>query len=224
MKRAAKAKSNTLKAQETLREMILSGDLLPGSTYLESELATLLRMSRTPVREAALRLEANGLLEVQPRRGVRISPISPEDMEEIYEIPTELEGLCAEKAANSDCSDAELAKLQGAIRSMDEALAAEDRDGWAAANELLHSTLIRLGKNERVEAICAMYNDQVRRARAVTLWLRPLPTESNDAHRQVCEAIRGGDAAAAGQLHRAHRRQARKLLTELLTRHGLRSV
>ena len=56
-------------------------------------------MSRTPVREATLMLEAQGLLEVRPRKGVRIPPISPEDMAEIYEVITELESLAAEKAA-----------------------------------------------------------------------------------------------------------------------------
>ncbi|NDR57229.1 GntR family transcriptional regulator [Aliiruegeria sabulilitoris] len=224
MTQAVKPKSNTLKAQDTLREMIFAGDLMPGSTYLEAELAELLGMSRTPVREAALRLEAYGLLEVRPRHGVRITPVSPKDMEEIYEILTELEGLCAEKAADASHSDEEVAALEDAIRHMDEALAAEDRVAWAAADEEFHSALIRLGHNKRIQSICAMYNDQVRRARAVTLWLRPLPTESNKAHREVCEAIRNCDAEAAGRLHRAHRRAARKLLTELLTRHGLRNV
>lgn len=224
MSDAPRPKSNTVKAQETLREMIFAGDLMPGSTYLEAELAQLLGMSRTPVREAALRLESQGLLEVRPRHGVRITPVAPADMEEIYEILTELEGLCAEKAADAGHPEEEVAALEEAIQHMDDALAATDREAWAAADEEFHARLIRLGHNKRVEAICAMYNDQVRRARAVTLWLRPLPTESNEAHRAVCDAIRRCDAEAAGRLHREHRRQARKLLTELLTRHGLRHV
>lgn len=224
MSEAPKPKSNTLRAQDRMREMIFSGELLPGSTYLEAEMAELLGMSRTPVREAALRLEAQGLLEVRPRHGVRITPIAPKDMDEIYEILTELEGLCAEKAADAGHSDEEVAALEESILHMDAALEAEDREAWAAADEEFHSSLIRLGHNKRVEAICAMYNDQVRRARAVTLWLRPLPTDSNKAHRAVCEAIRNCDAETAGRLHREHRREARRLLTELLTRHGLRSV
>lgn len=224
MNNVERPKSNTQKAQDTLREMIFKGDLLPGSTYLEAELADLLGMSRTPVREAALRLEGQGLLEVRPRHGVRITPVSPADMEEIYEILTELEGLCAEKAADANHPEEEVAALEEAIAQMDAALEAQDREAWAAADEAYHSALIRLGHNARVEAICAMFNDQVRRARAVTLWLRPLPTESNRAHRAVCEAIRNCDAETAGRLHREHRRQARKLLTGLLTRHGLRNV
>jgi DNA-binding GntR family transcriptional regulator len=218
------AKGQSQRALAALREMIATNRLPPGSTHLEAELADMLGMSRTPVREAALRLEAQGLLEVRPRHGVRITPISPDDMNEIYEILTELEGLCAEKAADSNHSEAEVAALEASIEHMEEALAAEDRTAWAAADESFHASLIRLGHNKRVEAICAMYNDQVRRARAVTLWLRPMPTDSNAAHRAVCDAIRRCDGEAAGRLHRAHRRQARELLTELLQRHGIRQV
>lgn len=219
-----RTKSNTAKAQETLREMIFAGDLMPGSTYLEAELAQLLGMSRTPVREAALRLESQGLLEVRPRHGVRITPISPEDMEEIYEILTELEGLCAEKAADANHPPEEVEALEVAMRQMDDALAAEDRLAWAAADEAFHRALIRLGHNQRAEMIFDMFNDQVRRARAVTLWLRPLPVKSNEAHRAVCDAILRCDPDAAGRLHREHRRQARELLTDLLRRHGLRHI
>ncbi len=224
MSDAPRPKSNTAKAQDTLRDMIFAGDLMPGSTYLEAELAALLGMSRTPVREAALRLEAQGLLEVRPRHGVRINAIAPEDMDEIYEILTELEGLCAEKAADGNHSPVEVEALETAMLHMDQALKDEDREAWAAADEEFHSALIRLGHNKRAEMICAMYNDQVRRARAVTLWLRPLPTESNAAHRAVCDAILRCDPEAAGRLHREHRREARRLLTDLLRHHGLRHV
>lgn len=219
-----KPKSNTAKAQDTLREMIFAGDLMPGSTYLEAELAELLHMSRTPVREAALRLEAQGLLEVRPRHGVRITPMSPEDMEEIYEILTELEGMCAEKAADAGHSEEEVQALEVAMRHMDEALEREDRAAWAAADEEFHRALIKLGHNRRAEMIFDLFNDQVRRARAVTLWLRPLPVKSNEAHRAVCDAILKCDSEAAGRLHREHRRQARHLLIELLRRHGLRHI
>lgn len=224
MSDTAKPKSNTAKAQDTLREMIFAGDLLPGSTYLEAELAELLGMSRTPVREAALRLESQGLLEVRPRHGVRITPISPEDMEEIYEILTEIEGMCAEKAADAGHSQEEVQALEEAMQHMDAALAEENREAWAAADEEFHRALIRLGHNKRAEAIFDLFSDQVRRARAVTLWLRPLPTKSNEAHRAVCDAILRCDAETAGRLHREHRRQARTLLTELLKRHGLRHI
>ena len=70
-------------------------------------------MSRTPVREATLILESQGLLEVRPRKGVRISALSADDMREIYEVLTELESLAASLAAEAHYSEEQLAKLEG---------------------------------------------------------------------------------------------------------------
>ncbi|MEP2716846.1 GntR family transcriptional regulator, partial [Pseudophaeobacter sp.] len=65
-----KPPSNSQRAFRALRDMIFSGELAPGSDHLESEMAERLGVSRTPVREAALMLESQGLLELRPRKGV----------------------------------------------------------------------------------------------------------------------------------------------------------
>ncbi|WP_245824514.1 GntR family transcriptional regulator [Pseudoruegeria aquimaris] len=219
-----KPPSNTQRALQELRRMIFTGELSGGSDHLESELAERLGMSRTPVREAALTLESQGLLEMRPRKGVRILPVSPEDMHEIYEVLTELESLAAERAARSRPGADDLAQLEAAISDMDAALAAEDREAWAAADDRFHSELVRLGGNRRAAAIVAMMGDQVRRAKASTLYIRPLPTQSNSDHREVLDAIRRGDAEAARRLHRAHRERAREMIVNLLERHRLSSL
>jgi DNA-binding GntR family transcriptional regulator len=213
--------SNTQRAIDELRDLIFSGELGAGSDHLESELADRLGMSRTPIREAALTLESQGLLELRPRKGVRILPLSPEDMREIYDVLTELESLAAERAARQKYSKAELRALAAAIADMDTALKAEDREAWAEADQRFHTELVRLGGNTRIMAITTMMSDQVRRARAVTLFMRPLPTKSNDDHRGVYMAIANGDPAAARKLHRAHREQAGTMIVDLLERHRL---
>ncbi|MBS0123287.1 GntR family transcriptional regulator [Aestuariicoccus sp. KMU-90] len=204
--------------------MIFSGELPAGSDHLESELAERLGMSRTPVHEAALMLQGQGLLEVRPRKGVRILPVSAEDMREIYDVLTELESLAAERAAEAGHSARDLAALDAAIRDMDLALKHDDREAWARADDRFHAELVRLGGNMRVVAIVGMIADQVRRARAVTLFMRPLPVQSNEDHRAVHDAILAGDAEAARRIHRAHCQQARDMLTGLLERHRLRSL
>jgi DNA-binding GntR family transcriptional regulator len=201
--------------------MIFAGDLMPGSMHLEADLAEQLGMSRTPVREAALTLQAQGLLQVRPRKGVVIASISPRDMNEIYEILTELEGLSAFRAAEAG---ADTAGLNAAITAMDTALDANDREAWAKADEAFHAELVRLGDNARITTIVQTYTDQVRHARLVTLHLRPLPTRSNDDHRAVVAAIGRSDGDAARELHRAHRLTARRLLVELLDQYGLKHV
>lgn len=209
------------RALAALREMIFSGTLAPGSDHLESELAAQLGMSRTPVREAALVLQTQGLVQVRPRRGIRILPVSAQDMREIYDILTELECLAATRAAEAGYSTADLATLAGTIDKMQTALAAADLRAWADADDAFHLELVRLGQNTRLSSIVAMMHDQVRRARTLTLFMRPLPTASNDDHRAVYQAIARGDAEAARAIHHAHRRAACKMLVTLLERHQL---
>lgn len=222
--RTDKSLSNSQRAAHALRRLIFSGQLAPGSDHLETELATRLDMSRTPVREAVLVLESQGLLEVRPRKGVRIMPISPDDMSEIYEVLTELESMAAENAARATYAAGDLKELSSAIEAMDAALADEDRTAWAEADERFHRELVRLGKNRRVMEIFDRLSDQVRRAKAVTLHVRPLPVKSNSDHRAVYDAIRSGDPEAARDTHRRHRQQAREVIVTLLKTLGLRHL
>lgn len=119
---AQKKKPNTFHAVDTLKDMILSNKLQAGSNHLEAELASLLGMSRTPVREATLILEAQGLVSVVPRHGVKILAISPKDMTEIYQVLTELECLSAELAATKNHADEEFHDAEKAIQNMETAL------------------------------------------------------------------------------------------------------
>ncbi|QHQ36311.1 GntR family transcriptional regulator [Algicella marina] len=217
-----KTLSSSQRAITELRKKVFSGELAAGSDHLESELADLLEMSRTPVREAVLTLESQGLLELRPRKGVRILPLSPEDMAEIYDVLTELESHAAERAARSGYSDTELKELAKAIDDMDRALAAPDLDAWAEADDRFHKELVRLGGNSRIISIVNMMSDQVRRARTTTLFMRPLPVKSNEDHRAVYLAIRDGDVDAARKTHRQHRQDAKEILVDLLGKHRLR--
>ena len=221
MLEAPKPKTITTRAMEQIRQLIFDGELAAGSDHLESELADRLGMSRTPVREATLMLAQQGLLEVRPRKGVRIATLSLKDMEEIYAILTELESLAAEEAAEKGYSEEDLATLQQAIEAMEGALAREDREAWAVGDNAFHEELVRLGGNSRVETIVSMMANQERRARAMTLYIRPLPVKSNEDHRAVYDAIRQGDASTARERHRSHRRHAREVLIELLKKHKL---
>lgn len=221
MLEAPKQKTITTQAMEQIRQLIFDGELAAGSDHLESELADRLGMSRTPVREATLMLAQQGLLEVRPRKGVRIATLSLKDMEEIYAILTELESLAAEEAAEKGYSETDLADLKQAIEAMEDALEREDREAWAIADDAFHTELVRLGGNSRVQSIVSMMSNQVRRARAMTLYIRPLPVKSNEDHRAVFDAIRKGDAQAARKRHHLHRQDAREVLIELLKKHKL---
>lgn len=217
-----KPKSNSLKAVDELRSLIFSGELAAGSDHLETELAERLGMSRTPVRDATLILASQGLLEVRPRKGVRISSLSAKDMHEIYEVLTELESLSAARAASHNHSAEELKTLAKSVSEMEAALLQENRQAWAVADEAFHTELVRLGGNSRIAAIVEKFNDQVRRARTMTLQIRPMPHQSSKDHRALLDAIAKGDAEAAQKIHWAHRNSARTTMTDLLAQLGLK--
>jgi len=219
-----KSVSRSYLAMCALRELILSGELPAGTDHLESELAARLGVSRTPIREAALMLEAQALLEVRPRKGVRILTVSVDDMHEIYEVLTELESTAARRAAEAQHDPATLAELVSWIVEMERALEQNDREAWAVADDAFHAELVRLGGNRRIIAIIANFNDQVGRVRAMTLRLRPMPHQSNEDHRALVDAIFRGDGGEAHRLHWNHRAATRQLLTGLLESHGVKHV
>ena len=118
--------SQTLRAYREIRRRILVNEMPADTQYLEQELADALGMSRTPVREALIRLSDERLVEVRPRHGARVLPVSVHDMREIYEVMTELEAVAARKVAERGLSEADIGRLQQSVDDMDAALARDD--------------------------------------------------------------------------------------------------
>ncbi|QCB47159.1 GntR family transcriptional regulator [Hydrogenophaga sp. PAMC20947] len=199
-------------AYDLIRRRILDNVWPPGHRALEQEVALALGMSRTPVREALVRLENDGLVEVVPRHGMRVLPVSPTDMREIYEILTALECMAAEIVARRKPSDAELQPLIQATADMDQALAEDDLNAWAAADERFHAALIELSGNRQLAATVWNYWDRAHRARMFSLRLRPKPVNSTQEHTALVDRLRDGDAAGAAQVNREHRERASREL------------
>lgn len=216
--------SQRSRAYTEIRRRILANELPPGVQMLETEVADLLGMSRTPVREALIKLAEEGLVEVRPRHGMRVKPVSPEDMREIYDVLTSLEATAAALAARRALSGEELAGLEAAVAEMDEALDRGDLKRWAEADQRFHDLLVLGSGNRRLQDIVATLRDQAHRVRMTTLGLRPKPVDSNDDHRAVVEAIRRGDAEAAWRAHHDHRSRSGRMLVDLLTRLGVGGI
>ena len=208
-------------AYQQIRLRILENLWPPGHRALEQEVALALGMSRTPIREALMRLQNEGLVEVIPRHGMRVLPVSPNDMNEIYQILTALECMAAELLAQRKPTAKELEPLVTATQAMDKALKADDLDAWAAADERFHAHLLDLAGNRQLQATVLNYWDRAHRARMFTLRLRPKPVNSTKEHRQMVERLRAGDAAGAAAVTRAHRERASSELVAIFERFKL---
>ena len=173
-------------------------------------------MSRTPVREALLRLESEGLVKLIPRRGARVLPVSPDDMREIYEILTALEPEVAARLAQANLGKGALGELEQATLDMEKALEEDDLDAWARADNRFHRKLLALHGNKRLMSFVRTICDWAHRARMMTLRLRQKPTRSTSEHRQIITHILQGEAEKAREAFRQHREKTATELLEIL--------
>ena len=208
-------------AYRRLKEGVLSNTYPPGFTATEAEIAAQLAMSRTPLREALLRLQAEGLIEVTPRHGLRVLPLYAADLREMYELLGCLEATAAEMLAKRrlPADSIEFRDLEDINERMRLALEQGDRRMWAAMDERFHRRLVEHCGNERIRRVVFNVWDQSHRARMLAAPLRRAPTESYKEHRAVLEAAKRGDDRVAYELHRAHRHRGMVEILGLLEQH-----
>nr|WP_306268747.1 GntR family transcriptional regulator [Pararhizobium sp. IMCC3301] len=225
---AARKDGRTLheNAYDTLKEMILSAELPPGFLAIEQEISDKLKMSRTPVREALIRLESEGMITIFPRRGFRVSSVSVEDAREIFHVLGALEVAAVEQMTSQEESARHAAciLLEGAVKSMGSALDAGDLDAWADADREFHRLLLECCGNGRLMAFADTMWNQAHRVRLITLRLRPLPTGSTKDHGDLVNLIYKGDVDAACELHRTHRKKYMQMLMKLMDDYRLNHV
>lgn len=213
-------------AYAAMRGAIRDASFAPGYQASEQEIALRLGMSRTPVHEAAIRLQEDGLVRVLPRKGILILALAPDDMREIYDVVIAMEGRAAELVAALPADD-RLAAAQALDTHTDAMAAAHargDLPGWGVADAAFHAALIAQARNGRMSRIVQAINDQSHRARMLTLNLRRTLDASIAEHRRLAEAIRAGTVDAALDAARQHRIRARDELLPLLERCGLKHL
>lgn len=179
---------------------LLHGDPAPGSGINEAELAARLGVSRTPLREALLDLEREGLIAVAPGRGFSVQPLTTRDAEEIYPILASLEVLALGQIAKVTPTrlkelDALNARLEAARRDADQALAL-DRE-W-------HATLLADCSNRRLLSLLESLKNQAYRYEFAFMRYSGKVVNSVGQHRDIVRALRRGDHVGAGDLLNAN--------------------
>jgi DNA-binding GntR family transcriptional regulator len=213
-------------AYRKLKDAIRENDFSPGYQGSEQEIASRLGMSRTPVHEAVIRLQEEGLVRVLPRRGVVVCAISAVDMREIYGVIIALEAAAAELLAERPSQErlSTARELEAANKAMENALKKDDLITWAKADESFHKLLIEHSGNQRLLRMYHTIMDQSHRARMITLRIRPKPEGSVREHRAIVDAIKKGSPSEARELAKQHRVRARNQLVPLLEQVGLRHL
>jgi DNA-binding GntR family transcriptional regulator len=213
-------------AYAALKNAIRDNVFPPGHRATEADVARQLGMSRTPVHEAIIRLQAEGLVQVLSRRGILICSISADDINEIYEVLIAVEGMAAALLAKLP----ETARIN-AVKVLDEETSNMEKSlkqgnllDWATADERFHTLLTELCGNQRLARISATVRDQSNRARLYTLHLRQTPTDSAAEHHRITNAILKGETDKAENFARGHRLKARDSLVPLIRQFGMKNL
>lgn len=202
-------------AYEHIRNQIMNLGFKPGEYITDTQIANDLSISRTPVREAFHRLEKEGLLINDPRRGWKIYTLTLKDINEIFDLKGVIEGMIARKAAL--CQDEQLRDaLRNVMQQMDDADKGTDANEWLKADIDLHKILFRMAGNDRAQEITENLNVQWHRIRIGFVALQGRTRRSSSEHRAFIESILAGNGEEAELLMRTHLDQVRDELVHLL--------
>ena len=184
---------------ERLRDEVLAGELERGSLHSIYELADRFEVSRTPVREAAVRLADTGLVTIERNRGIRIKGLSAEEIQQVFAIRLLLEVPGAAQAA-SVADAGEIAALEARLAQMHEAVVADDAVAFWHGDYGLHARVLSSFGNPRLSEYMRSLRDFTRDMGAMTLGHTRSLRDAGLEHEPIVAAIRVGDrtAAAAG--------------------------
>jgi DNA-binding GntR family transcriptional regulator len=199
---------------DLLRQRIYDRVLEPGARLEEAALARDLEVSRTPVREALRLLAAQGLVEMEPRRGCTVAALTVKDQREIFPIMARLEGWVAHQVATT-ASNEDMARVEVLHAELERHAAAGDTDRYWEANYVFHVALQELAGNRWLQSILEELRRKLNLARHRSLKLPGRLDGSLAEHRALLKALRRRDGDRAEALMRAHLMSQLEALLEL---------
>jgi len=194
----------SLTIYRTLRERILSNELISGTRLVLRQLANQFDTSDIPVREALRMLERDGLVEMIPYRGARVTTLTAREIEETYFIRGHLESIATGLAAER-ITEAEVAVLDGLMVRMRAAVEAQDGPGFSELNQEFHRTIIAACGNEMLRDLTM---DIWQRHSGFQRVFRMVPgrlAASQAEHEGIMAALRYRDAERAAKLALWHK-------------------
>lgn len=189
--------------EDQLEHLILEGELRPGERLHEIQLSTRFGISRGPLREATRSLQAKGLVEVIPNRGVFVRSVSSDEALEVYDVRAAIFGL-AGRLLTDLVNDEMLAKMYAFLEQMDAAAASGDFDEYYRYNLAFHDFLIRGTGNATLTEEYNTLVNKLHLCRARSLVKAGGLSVSNHEHREMVDAVASGDRERANSAFFRH--------------------
>jgi DNA-binding GntR family transcriptional regulator len=186
-----------------VKQVLLSSKYSPGGRVAIDELCQSLDVSRTPVFDALNRLEAEGLVEIVPRKGVYLVTFSEEKALELYAVREVLEGMATRLAAKN-LTDKQLDQLRKTLEKQLFCLNSGDTEGYAGATIKFHNTILEAAGNKILERSLGAIYSQMEALRLRTLYLPTRLRQSFAEHQRIFRALLKRDAELCEREARSH--------------------
>lgn len=211
MERIGRTRSLHDRLLDELRSAIVSGELAPGSLHSVKDLSEALGVSRTPVREALLALEAQSMVRFERNVGVRIQETTLHDLGEVFQLRLLLE-VPATRHATSRMTSKQLAEVRAALDGMHDAVATGDVDAMWEKDRLFHRLILEGTGNERLAEYVEGLRDTVLKKGTHTAGRSRSPKEIVAEHDAIMNPMEGRNARAAAAAMYQHIRHTAELL------------
>lgn len=207
-----------------LKRLIQTSELKPDTHWLQPTLEKRLNLSRTPVREAALQLAKELLVEIRPRRGIYILPVPVYSLAEVFQILTLLEADAARQVADNGCPRALIAKLRALVESMRAAEARGDLKAWFGHDVEFHALIVNECTNASLKDRVRAEWDRLTRAWHSTLEYRKIMPTADADHCDLIAALEAGNGALARETYERHYAAGAEPLLKSLEEAGIEAL
>ena len=204
-----------LQVYEKLENDILSGKYHPDEALIEKTISKEMGVSRTPVREALRQLEQEGLVKSIPNKGVVVTRIEAQDIEDIYTIKKSIEGLAARLAAER-ISPEDLLELEEVVDLSEFYADKKDIDRLVELDSRFHAIIFRASHNRPLMQTLQQFHVFVKRARGESLHREGRFPQMLEEHRRIFLAIKAGNGDEAENQHKIHINNAMQSLMEVM--------
>ena len=188
---------------DRLRQLIIEGELPPGTRLNERALCDRLGASRTPLREAFRLLAAEHLVELQPNRGAQVVSLSDDDIRESFEVMGALEALAGERACGSIGVE-EVAEIKALTFEMLACHARRDLPAYYRINRLIHQCINRAARNALLTQVYSNLNQRIENLRFRSNFDQCKWDKAAREHADMVDALEGRDSARLGAILRNH--------------------
>jgi DNA-binding GntR family transcriptional regulator len=198
-----------------IRDLIIEGDIAAGARISERELCDRFGVSRTPLREALKALASEGLVELTPNRGARVTRLTEQDVEDMFEVMGTLEALAGELAAQR-IADEELAEVRAMHYQMALHHARRELMPYFRLNQGIHRKIFEISRNRSLVTVYNTLAGRIRRPRYLANISEARWAQALGEHEAILAALEAKDGTALGRILKDHLRKTSETVKQAL--------